>query len=786
MIEIYVKGKKLTLYSDTTINIELNNALFASESIEGDYTYSFELPTDNNNSRILGFENNPAVREKTEHPCTISKGGIQILKGNMHIQKADKERITAAVICSDYPDGFREKSINKNECEEIVVSRNIEEHKIKWAEYIQQCTDTDGDIKFAPFINEECYGQENEDFGFREGYNKGKVVNRIRVSREGTIEMAYNEEKDLVDEDGLYIEKNQECLCPQIRLTSILKNIADNAGYRLIDNINEELNRIFIQAVKLLDGDSTQFGVLNRTKGKWKSQRKGVARKILTEENYNMPWEGADKERYPMVMDWDENTAAEPALPTAGRYHIMIEWGLARCATPDNNTETYLLIYKEKTDREENILVRHSIGMPNEEWTAEWNTEKESMDGGVKYTGRVYVPPTFLNTPIKFAVKQHVKTWVNGNWEKRYTSNLRGYMQVQITGPVRCTLQNALNIYSARFKANELLPDVTNGDFIKKTITSLGLNWFTSTRSKTIEVSSYRDTKEARSVDISALILRNETAENRTERKKIKFKVSQVQEFDREKEEYKGETNVLNGDPELEEKNEVWLYTPANGYVKAEEEEDEDESWKMSWKLKGGNGEALETGEGEEEEVKTEMKAPANTTALEYTTLQWSNLSEEHNDYGLPNIPLRMATPMSEERENNPHDIIMLYYRGKSSENRALTHGEICENSFEMMQAAYPGEFSLKAKGEKSLGEEYMLDYIKTRKINDRMTYKLYADTRKLLEITETLMPQEVTPQNQVRFIYADGVKSVPEKIKIELRNGVEKVLIEIEAAKLH
>lgn len=521
MIEIFVNGKPLTLYSDTTINIEMNNALFASDSIEGDHTYSFELPSDGNNSKILGFENNPAVREKTKHPCTVTKGGIQILKGNLHIQKADRDKITAAIVCSDYPDGFADRSVNKNKCPETVVSHNMQEHRAKWNEHIRKRMEEDGDIKFAPFVNEEAYGQENKDFGFRGGFNKGKIVNRIKASRQGQVTMAFNEEIDLVDEDGLYIEKNQDCLCPQIRLTSILRNIAENAGYRLIDHTNSELSRVFIQGVRLLDGDSTQYGELNTIKGKWKSHRKNVARKILTEHNYNLPWQGNDAERYAITMDWDESETTEPMLQTAGRYHIKVEWGLAACATPYTN-ETYLLIYKDNTDNPENILVRHNIGMPNEEWTATWNTEQDGMEGGVKYIGRVYVPPTFLNTTLKFAVKQYVKRWVNGRWEKGYTSNLRGYMQVQVTGPVRCTIENAVNIYSAKYRANELLPNVTNGEFIRKTITSLGLNWFADTRSKTIEVSSYRDTQHAMAVDISESILRNETAENRTESKKLK------------------------------------------------------------------------------------------------------------------------------------------------------------------------------------------------------------------------------------------------------------------------
>ncbi|MBR3573044.1 MAG: hypothetical protein IKN99_07305 [Bacteroidales bacterium] len=782
MIQIFVNGTPLTLYSDTTLNIELNNALFAEDSIEGDIVYSFEMPADSNNTKALGFENIPLVRGKKTHQCLVTKGKTQILKGTLLIQKSGKERITAAIACNNYPEGFAKRSVNKNQCEPTKVSAGIREHRENWEKFMKRCMEEDGDIKFAPFVNEEAYGQENEDFGFREGFNKGKIVNRIKES-DGQTVMAFNEEIDLVEKDGLHVEKNQECLCPQIRLTAILRNIAENAGYNLTDNINGELSKVFIQGVRLLDGDITQYGELNTVSGAWKSEKGSMACRILTDLDWDGAWTGTQRERYIMNMDQNEEATEEPTLAAPGRYHFKIEWGIAGMASPMNE-ETFLLVYRDNTDSPENILIRYPLGAPSEEWRGMSRNGRPILQ--TKYIGRVYVPPTFTNTRLNFAVKQLVKDGRTGNM--RYGSNLRGYMQASIEGPVRCTIQNALNIYSREFRTNELLPNVTNSEFIRKTITSLGLNWFTDARSKRIEVSAMRDIMNAKAIDISEKTLKNETTENRTERKKVKLRVAQVQEFDKDKERYMGEAEAgeLDSRPTFGHKNEVWLYKPANGYVKAEEEEDADESWKCSWKLKGGNGETLETGEGETEEVRTEFKAPANTTALEYATLEWSNLSEEHKAYGLPNIPLKMASPMSEEQEDNPSDIIMLYHRGKSDRNPAQGGLKAAGEAFEMMHAAYPGQFSLMAKGDNSLGEKYMKEYVKARKANDRMTYKLYAETVEMLEIIETLKPHEVKPQNQIRFIYADGVKSLPQKIRIELVSGQEKALMEIEAVKMH
>ena len=52
MIRIFVKGKELVLNRNTTMTVELNNALFANADVEGDVSYTFTLPVDGN-ERLL-------------------------------------------------------------------------------------------------------------------------------------------------------------------------------------------------------------------------------------------------------------------------------------------------------------------------------------------------------------------------------------------------------------------------------------------------------------------------------------------------------------------------------------------------------------------------------------------------------------------------------------------------------------------------------------------------------------------------------------------------------------
>lgn len=763
MIQIYINGCELAIYRDTTLNIEYNNAMFATDAIEGDIVYNFEFPI-KGNEKILEWDNLPQKRTTKEYECTIKNEGLQLCSGKMIVQKIDSTKFSAAVIINPYPENFAERIMTKNEGEEIIISQSIHEHQEKWKEYLEQCLDENSEIKFAPICNPIAYGDEVEDFGFWGGFNQGKIVNRAIFHSDGSIvensdsNQIFNKEIDLVEKDQLYVEKNQNCFAPQIKLSKVLNEIAKNAGYVLKNKINNELDKIYIQSLSTLDGNETQYAEINS-----EELRRQNAVSIYEINSLSYIWNQQQYYRLNYTLNGqplsDNGTFK---IHQAGRYHFEIDVEFSSQVGYNANNEMIMYIHTATTSTDitpNNTIIKYSFGTPAT--GAEWNKWKKQ-----KFTGRIYIPVSYTNRDIKITIRQG------------QTGNTRALVILKYVGPMKCTLENSVNCYAKSFKTNEMMPTVSNGEFLRSIISGLGLNYYIDYRKKEIEISTFRDTINAKSINLNNKIIDSETNIEKTENKRIKFKLTQVEECDIEKENYAGEMNTDNYfDPNFEHNDEVYLFDKANGYYKAEEEEDEEKVWITKWKMIGGNAEKIEIGKGKEEEQSTTFKLPANRTEYED---QVSGGAEYGRYEIVPSIPVQLNSKMSKNKEENPNDIILMYLR-KRRQNLSIN-----EIQNDTMMVAGVGGFELKAKGKNSLGEKYLKKYLEIKNIKDKITYKMWLTTKEAYEITRLLQPQDESPQNQTRFIIVQGVKSVPEKITLQIENQSNKILCEIKAVKMN
>ena len=60
-IELYINGGLMELESQDSLNLRLNSVLFnptQTTTKQGEYSYSFELPSTPNNDKILDYGNN--------------------------------------------------------------------------------------------------------------------------------------------------------------------------------------------------------------------------------------------------------------------------------------------------------------------------------------------------------------------------------------------------------------------------------------------------------------------------------------------------------------------------------------------------------------------------------------------------------------------------------------------------------------------------------------------------------------------------------------------------------
>ena len=266
MIRIIVKNKELVLGHNTTMTVELNNALFASPDIEGDISFSFTLPVDGN-ERALDFAHLPQTGKLKKLPCQVYYNSGFKWSGQLVMQKSDRENITAALVINPYPEGFGKAKLTELHDEDVVISQSRESHNQAWEDFLVASIGNQ-DVKFAPFFNEDGYGNENEDYGCWHGISRRKIVNAIFFNQDGTLidatgslfSKAHNERFELDDgDDSVHIEMNQLAFCPQIRIARILETWCRNAGYKFINHLGEDFNTLYLQSMKSLDGTMAQY-----------------------------------------------------------------------------------------------------------------------------------------------------------------------------------------------------------------------------------------------------------------------------------------------------------------------------------------------------------------------------------------------------------------------------------------------------------------------------------------------------------------------------------------------
>ncbi len=762
MIEIYVEGEKLVLFADTQINIEYNNALFADETVSGDVAYTFQIPT-KGNEKTLRFGHMPQYMGKDSRECEVYADTWPLVKGKLIIQSTKETTAEVAIICNPYPEEFAEKTLEENSCEETVISESLTGHKQKFIKFLEKCLNENSDIKFAPFVDEEAYGQDNEDFGFNAGYNKGKFVNRAVYDEEGKLTETQgneisNEEIDLVEEDGLHIEKNRNTFAPQIRLAKIMQIIAENAGYKLIDHTDEKTKKIFVQAVKTLDADASQYSetVIDNVR----ISGRNATRLDLVDSNTYI-WEQTTE------YQWINGTKL--VLTQPGRYQVNIEVKMSKSINYLGSEDFELILYKgdgpRGTDKKE-ILFRHTLG----------GVDPKDVEGTRTKTfhGRLYIGESFLNTEIKALVR---------NKNSRAINNIKSYATISWKGPMQGNLENSVNIHCKKFKITDLLPKTTNANFIKAIINDLALCYHIDWQSGKIEISDFKDILDAKAIDITGKTEKESTETNKRDCKAV-CSMTPLQQYDTKNENLKGDTEDMTAEERDSYTNSVWWDKKANGYVKKEEVEDETTGWKNEWTLKGGTKDKTKTGEGEEKEIKSTVKIPANRTPIEHDTERGElNYNIWHDIFEVtPNIPLRLNSNMYKEKEENASDIILLYQRKKGTGDWAWIHGF----QHDSMQAAGTGGYELTCGPGETHGETKLKKYMAVKHCNDTVKYKMQASLAEAMKIVKTLKPQEEEPKNQTRLLIEDGVLTIPQKISMQVENGKKGILLEIEAVKIH
>lgn len=767
MIEIFADGKPLVLYRDTTLTLEYNNALFASDAIEGDVVYSFDIPVQGNEI-ALEFEHLPYVQSHKKHDCTIRVDGIDLVTGKLVVQRVTKIRYSVAVQVNPYPEGFASRKMTENDSNLIVISASHDTHKAQWLRFLARNV-SETRFKFAPFLNENAYGNHNENFGYWNGRKKGSIVNRLFydvlnqpvVNEELHI---FNEEIRLSESDedshNLIVERNQQCFAPQVSLEEMLSNFVSNAKYRFVNHLSEDIRKIYIQSPKSMDGTEMQFRsrefIPSRSKGRVKKTQLSDEEQLL---KFNIiPTDNADG----LIQD-NNIYIVEPGI-----YDILLSGNI----TSNPGTITLILFkglqkYKLGEYASEDIL-----------YIQQWEeTNPEDANGFqlriLRKGVRVNVPAEFTNKAIGLAILQ----------DRPYTDQIvttQADFSISINGPIKTSQNLGLNIYTDKFKLASLFPDQGNAAFAGTVMKDLGLCYYIDSRSGEIEMSSYSDVAKSQVLDLTPYVLTNETDIAKPSDRKTKYTIKPVNSDTLTDEERRlaKETNRFNNIGSCQPRvGDVIFVRDMNAYYIVGEEQNENGVWLETYNEYAGNDIALEIGEGEESASNSTSKVPALATT--------GYLSVGQGAYGnmlIPNIPMELKSVLSGNENDDKTDLVLIQYRG-------MKEAKIEDADYTMryadMRPVLSKGFSLTTTGEDSLGEKYLRPYITIRDHSRTITYKLRVPILKALEIIRLVQPQHEEPRNQVRCVMIDNVKSMPRKISLQIDNNSSDVLCEIEAAKM-
>lgn len=766
MIHIYINGKELVLKKSTTVCIELNNALLSGEDIDGDISYSFTMPA-RGNEEALGFPTIDAADFSAEFDCEMSIDGAFSLSGRLVVQKTSFDELTAAIIITPYPNGFADSSLISNISDTIDVFNygktaktlpgnpvaSIMEfrlgsssmHKTCYKSFLESTTEDDSDIKFAAFFNDTGYGDDNESFGRWNGRAHCKIVNRIFFDTEGKIVESkdtpyftriFNKIFHLTEDDNSYTELNQMCLCPQIRLARILDIWCNNAGYRFINHLGDDLNNIFLQSTKALDATIAQYqdGMFNR--------RLTLTRFTI----FSLPEAGWYE------LDLRETMDTIPAM--VDFYFVAIESSDAINILPSE-------VFNGNGDDIVALL-------------------KSSLIRQRPYQ-KIYVPKDYAGRDLRMTVGVHFNT---GAWD--YANSSSNPFPVTIKQISRDDIQGGLNIFRRRFSISELMPDVSNSEFLKANLEALGLCYFVSRTSKMIEFVPFSHIKDCKSIDLSEYVLTRETETENPEDKKLIFRLTPL--TDESFVEGKRLGDVENAQPDPYENTEDYVLVECTNTLYRSntlEESDAPNGWIQKWEEHSGNPDGLESGRGTEEKHEPSVKIPHQRIV--------TGAVEENNQYVSMQYPVAsftISSDMYNAKEDN-EDIILMQYRGFKDWKIAY-RGSWEHFKQECMLPVFGNEFALRSKKgryyakNRTLGEDYAMPVLELAN-HKVLRYKLRLPKSKMMELDNLIRPSELPPIMQTRFIIINNVKTIPKRITMQIENDDNPdILCEIEAVRVY
>ena len=439
--------------------------------------------------------------------------------------------------------------------------------------------------------------------------------------------------------------------------------------------------------------------------------------------------------------------------------------------------------------------------------SASYPDPEQNLDILGNYTAARLRQQSGTNNLIVELVKMRISTLQDGAWDGNYNSVTRD-LWIPITYPTDGIVRKArveyygcyegldyietidrkdlantntmLNIFDIMLRWKQHVPNVSNGDFIKKICKFFGLSFYVNPFHKIVQLSFANDLFEADFVDISNYIvgcekLTYEPKQYEVTTDTVLGKKSVAEDFLMEDVKRRAELESARSKKRMS----VFVENE-NAYNIATQD---DETKKFSWETSAGNDKKLTTGNSgdEVEEVSTEILVP-NMKVVDTTG------AEKY----LCDIETSGNSKLMDDDYNGEFDMILQQYKGRRFINlKPGGSGYPC-----YIEDANPtcmdkdGNVSddylaLATTGKNSVGEKWLKKFYQFKANQEKFRFQAKLPVHVFQQVYQTQMPQETKEKKEVRWIMVRNRKYMPLTISYEF-NTAETVLATIECARQH
>ena len=804
MFVIKIEGEQIYIKSGTVLRLEVNNTVFSTDKIEGDIVFTFDIPAFRNDI-IFGHARFVYVQRAKKYACTIFAAGNQIAAGDLYIQKATSQTYSCGLVINPFPADFPENQLSDNNYGEgIVISRNEQEHKRGFKDFLKKSLAANSVYKFPLFINPSFYGSENEDFGWyllpsdnptgenpsgfqasintdnKKGLDK-YYINRLFNNAAGeVIETFTNTNRGIrIFNNEAVDNPNSFTFAPAINLLWIVRKVFETAGYKVMGNFASEkaIQSIFAQSLRALDGLASQF-----------SDSEGKASvNIQPAVSYS---NSTDQEWKLQFTDPNNNSATCFVPPTSGQYQFSV------------TIKTYLPAncLQEGTDPESGMAFRDAIFFFLKDYSTpfpeclegyaynDWNNGIGRVENGnyirhpfyfkvhtlnllqsqIGYNGAGFYTFNYTFSQQLTANRQYffffgkARAWTMNDLLITF---LFDYQPIPITSEIGLHYK-VYNCFANKLEYAEHVPHMSNSEFITSICNAFGLSMFIDSATRQVELSFFKDIlNTTRILDLTPYVVSNESYISKYEAKKYIFKLEPLKNEDFD------ETKLLPAVAKFEDLpnaakhfGKICLVQNENQYRIACRVGDSIQNWVFKWEALSGNNRKLEIGEGDKQDITPAFKIPNMKIADE----------KAYRKFLMLEIDTQGCSPVF-NTGNKSFEMILLNYLG----NKLL----IFDTGSAYYECAAPvsNGIDLTVDG---IGKMFVAPWLAFLSSYEKINHKFVLNYSVFLEVLQLLKPQNVPVKEQIRKVLVNNIALIPVKMDFQFMEGSPNIIAEIEFAK--